>query len=871
MVFALDMAIPVFAGMSCALPAPAAALGTPVTALCGFARSPQAEEVARFVELTSDANAIAAQAPALRLPQFEGARGLSAEFAPLASPEHVAAFVQTSADASPAVSQPATAMPQFEDARLATPLMAGFAPVPRAEEVAAFVETRADAVPFAMQPPATLVPGFRVALLTEPATARFATLPRAEEAAAFVAFGTVSAIPTVAAVQSPGFEFAAVAEDAMRRAADFVDIVDASEEFFATPAAEPVWSMLTASSAGWVVAGHDLIAPALPEFNIAEAFMPASLLLARPGVAEATEVHVFALDTASALPAATALSLSGTEPILDITLETAPFVHAPAAQPVESMPAAQVFDLAFVAVASYASLANTLQPPACVLGDTPAAHNAEPAEVMVFTVSAVEPINGLQVIAPELIFAQSAERLDAAQESTPMPAPLVAAASMTPAALQPIRTIATATPEVKGDAHGTALPLPGFIPLEFYFHKPLASLARDIDWHVSEPSIFPPPFRLKTIFTSKPEEEAAPQKKISKKPAMAEVFELTPKKKRNPATMQAFKAVAASLLVGSVLWFGMGAMRIGSQTPAVNRDASSSESELASNADSSTAQSSPVQVTPVAKQPTGAMAKLKQAISRRAASTTTDSFRNGMEAWGTPAKAWAPGWSHHPEGYVQPGQLAIFRPSVQYTDYHLEFFGQIENKSMGWTVRAKDTKNYYAMKVAVVEPGLRPIVAVMHYPVVGGKKGKLSTTPLNVMVHNNKPFQVAVDVKGNRMITSIDGQEVDTWIDDTIPAGGVGFFADAGEKARLYWMKISKNEDFMGRVCAYISSKLGDGSTATAELWAPEPFGRPAPSQHGGVSDTEMTLRASFLVFPAFSRRRQRHSEESIRRGTWNS
>jgi len=452
-----------------------------------------------------------------------------------------------------------------------------------------------------------------------------------------------------------------------------------------------------------------------------------------------------------------------------------------------------------------------------------------------------------------------------------MPAPLVAAASMTPAALRPIRTIATATPEVQSDAHSTALPVPGFIGLEYYVHKPLASLARDIEWQISEPAIIAPAFRLKTIFTSKPEEEVAPQKKASKKPAMAEVFELTPKKKTSPNAMYAFKAVAASLLVGSVLWFGMGAMKIGNQTPAVNRDASVQDSELASNTDSTQSQSAPVQVAPVAKQPTGTIAKLKQAISRRAASTTTDSFRNGMEAWGTPAKAWAAGWSHHPEGYVQPGQLAIFRPSVQYTDYHLEFFGQIENKSMGWTVRAKDTKNYYAMKVAVIEPGLRPIVAVVHYPVVGGKKGKQSSTPLNVMVHNNKPFQVAVEVKGNRMITSIDGQEVDTWIDDTLPAGGVGFFADAGEKARLYWMKISKNEDFVGRVCAYISSKLGDGSTATAELWAPEPFGRPAPSQHGGVSDTEMTLRASFLVFPAFSRRRQRHSEELIRRGTWNS
>jgi hypothetical protein len=58
-------------------------------------------------------------------------------------------------------------------------------------------------------------------------------------------------------------------------------------------------------------------------------------------------------------------------------------------------------------------------------------------------------------------------------------------------------------------------------------------------------------------------------------------------------------------------------------------------------------------------------------------------------------------------------------------------------------------------------------------------------------------------------------------------AGGVGFFSDAGERARLYWMKISKNEDFMGRICAYISSTLGDGTRASAELWPRELPGDP--------------------------------------------
>jgi hypothetical protein len=72
---------------------------------------------------------------------------------------------------------------------------------------------------------------------------------------------------------------------------------------------------------------------------------------------------------------------------------------------------------------------------------------------------------------------------------------------------------------------------------------------------------------------------------------------------------------------------------------------------------------------------------------------------------------------------------------------------------------------------------------------------------------------------------------VDSWTDDSLRVGGVGFFSDAGESAHLYWMKITKNQDWLGRVCAYLSGNAG--STVTGDLWrdddAPAPAPRPSP------------------------------------------
>jgi hypothetical protein len=244
-----------------------------------------------------------------------------------------------------------------------------------------------------------------------------------------------------------------------------------------------------------------------------------------------------------------------------------------------------------------------------------------------------------------------------------------------------------------------------------------------------------------------------------------------------------------------------------------------------------------------------------------------ESFR-GMENWGGTAKAYPAGWSRHPDGYVKTGALALFRPSLGFTDYRMEFFGQIEAKSIGWTVRATDTRNYHAMKVTVVEAGIRPFVALVHYSVVDGKSGHRTQTPLNVMVHNNKPMQFAVDVRGNRFVTSIDGEEVDSFIDSTLVAGGVGFFSEAGEHARLYWMRFSHNDDWLGHVCAMLAE--GAGAESTAGLRSPEPPGGPPAPGLPGDRDG-MALAGVWIGLPYLRTTRKARFFKTWRSEPWNT
>jgi tetratricopeptide (TPR) repeat protein len=209
---------------------------------------------------------------------------------------------------------------------------------------------------------------------------------------------------------------------------------------------------------------------------------------------------------------------------------------------------------------------------------------------------------------------------------------------------------------------------------------------------------------------------------------------------------------------------------------------------------------------------------LRQWVTSRAARNFEDDFRGGLNQWKSVQARLPKNWSYSSDGFMHPGQLALYRPSVPLSDYKFEFMAQIESKSVDWVVRAHDADNYYALKFTVVEPGPRPLVAMVRYPVIEGTRGPRVQTPVRMMIHANTPYRVTVDVKGNHYRTFIEGQEADFWTDDRLKTGGAGFFTEAGERARVYWVKLESQGDFLGRICGLLSGKgSGDGTNKENE------------------------------------------------------
>jgi hypothetical protein len=195
---------------------------------------------------------------------------------------------------------------------------------------------------------------------------------------------------------------------------------------------------------------------------------------------------------------------------------------------------------------------------------------------------------------------------------------------------------------------------------------------------------------------------------------------------------------------------------------------------------------------------------VRQAVVERAAVALDEDFRSGLDDWASRSDATAE-WSFDPAGFVRPGPLALYRPSMNLTDYQMQFLGMIDKKALSWVVRAADFDNYYVVKLEVLKPGPRTTVGLTRYAVIQGMAVDRVDTVVPMEAQPDTLYRVALDLDGDDFTLSIQGQTVDTWSEPRLPKGGIGFFTAHGEESRVRWVALTHQYDMLGRLCAYLA------------------------------------------------------------------
>jgi hypothetical protein len=190
-------------------------------------------------------------------------------------------------------------------------------------------------------------------------------------------------------------------------------------------------------------------------------------------------------------------------------------------------------------------------------------------------------------------------------------------------------------------------------------------------------------------------------------------------------------------------------------------------------------------------------------IQSKTSGTLRDDFRGGLSGW-EGLRSISSDW--HPDaGEVRPTSLRLWKPSTSLSNYEMEFLGQIDRKSMDWAFRAADLHNYYGTKLVMTRAGPLPNAGLVRFVVLDGRERERVELPLPLTLERGVDYRVRVSVRGNRFLTSVNGQLISSWMDSRISRGGVGFFSEDGESSVVKWVSVSERDSFLARIASHFS------------------------------------------------------------------
>lgn len=204
----------------------------------------------------------------------------------------------------------------------------------------------------------------------------------------------------------------------------------------------------------------------------------------------------------------------------------------------------------------------------------------------------------------------------------------------------------------------------------------------------------------------------------------------------------------------------------------------------------------------------------RKSISARAGVHYMDDFRSGLDAWTVGASD--ANWSYDNMGFVRPGALALYKPTLSLTDYEVDFLARIEQKGLGFVFRAADTRNYQAVRFVVVKSGPLPEIHLVRYTVLNGREASRSEKALPFTLSLDTFFTVHLSLRGDDFTLMVQDKLADFWSDGRLKTGGIGFLCGKGESAHVRRVEVSHQNDTLGRFCAYIAS-AGVDSTMGVE------------------------------------------------------
>jgi hypothetical protein len=160
-----------------------------------------------------------------------------------------------------------------------------------------------------------------------------------------------------------------------------------------------------------------------------------------------------------------------------------------------------------------------------------------------------------------------------------------------------------------------------------------------------------------------------------------------------------------------------------------------------------------------------------------------EDFNSGLARWTGETGDW-----RLDAAGARPAGLALFQPSLALSDYDFEFLARIEHRGMTFVFRASNHSNYHKVTLGLAESGRYELRRSV---VIGGIEEPAVVSPLGEIIRAGSAFTVKIGTRRNDFAISLEGEAVSHWTDGRLPAGGIGFTALRGDRARVYWVRVA--------------------------------------------------------------------------------
>ena len=138
-----------------------------------------------------------------------------------------------------------------------------------------------------------------------------------------------------------------------------------------------------------------------------------------------------------------------------------------------------------------------------------------------------------------------------------------------------------------------------------------------------------------------------------------------------------------------------------------------------------------------------------------------------------------------------PGRLmSVYEPSREETDYRIEFGWVPDANGVGWVFRSRDADDYYAVRLRLIKPGAKLVLAAEHFSVSRGEESVHSRKVIP-LVNNSGLVQVRMDAIGPSFTLSLQDSPVDTWTDARLDSGALGFYEENGQRPAVQALRFT--------------------------------------------------------------------------------